>query len=137
MSKQKHNKYRDTGIFILRLGFGIMFIYHGFPKVLGGVDEWEKIGSDMNLLGISFLPVFWGFMCAISEFGGGVLFILGLFTRFAAVLMLINMIVAAYSHIAKDHSISGAAHAIEDGIVFLSFIFIGSGRYSLDTLIAG
>ena len=136
MSKQKHNKYRDAGIFLLRLGFGIMFIYHGFPKVFGGADEWEKLGSNMNLLGISFLPTFWGFMCAISEFGGGILFVLGLFTRFAAVLMFFSMIVAAYSHIAKDHSISTAIHALEDGIVFLSFIFIGSGRYSLDALIA-
>jgi putative oxidoreductase len=42
------------------------------------------------------------------------------------------MIVAALSHFGRGEGLGGASHAIEVGIVFLSFILIGAGKYSLD-----
>ena len=137
MARQRNKINRDAGILVLRLGFGIMFMFHGFPKILGGTEEWEKSGADMQTLGIHFLPVFWGFMSAFSEFVGGILLILGLFTRIAAGLMFINMVIAATVHLSKDPALLSAAHAIEDGIVFLSLIVLGPGTYSLDAMITG
>jgi len=137
MARQKNRSYRDAGILVLRLGFGIMFMFHGFPKIMGGTYEWEKAGTEMQALGISFLPAFWGFMSAFAEFVGGTLLILGLFTRVFAVLMFINMIVAAVSHLTKDPALLASAYPIEDGIVFLSLIIMGPGRYSLDAMITG
>jgi len=137
MARQRNRINRDAGILVLRPGFGIMFMFHGFPKILGGTEEWEKSGEDMQALGIHFLPIFWGFMSAFSEFVGGILLILGLFTRIAAGLMFINMVVAAVVHLSKDPALLGAAHAIEDGIVFLSLIILGPGQYSLDAMITG
>lgn len=58
MARQRNKMNRDAGILVLRLGFGIMFMFHGFPKILGGTEEWEKAGADMHTLGINFLPVF-------------------------------------------------------------------------------
>ncbi len=137
MARQRNRSNRDAGILVLRLGFGIMFMFHGFPKIMGGTDEWEKAGTEMHSLGINFLPVFWGFMSAFAEFVGGTLLILGLFTRLFAVLMFINMVVAAASHLTKDPALLASAHPIEDAIVFLSLIIMGPGRYSLDGMITG
>ena len=126
------NKHRHIGLLILRIGLGCMFLIHGGPKLFGGPEKWEKLGMAMNSLGIGFIPTFWGFMAAISEFFGGACLILGLFFRPACILLTITMMVAAISHLSRGDGLSGASHAIEVGIVFLSFILIGAGKYSLD-----
>lgn len=126
------NKYRHIGLLILRIGIGGMFIYHGAPKMFGGPETWERIGMAMASLGINFIPVFWGFMASFSEFIGGICIVLGLFFRPVCVLLTITMAVAASSLLSRGNGFRGAAHAIEDGIIFLSLIFIGPGKYSLD-----
>jgi putative oxidoreductase len=40
--------------------------------------------------------------------------------------------VAASVHLANGEGIMGASHAIELGIVFVSLILVGPGRFSLD-----
>jgi putative oxidoreductase len=42
------------------------------------------------------------------------------------------MTIAASGHLSRGEGLRRAAHAIENGIVFLSLIFIGPGKYSLD-----
>ena len=126
------NKHRHIGLLILRIGLGCMFLFHGAPKLFGGPEKWEQIGMAMQTLGIGFIPTFWGLLAAISEFIGGVCLILGLFFRPACILLTITMMVAAISHLSRGDGLAGASHAIEVGIVFLSFILIGAGKYSLD-----
>ncbi|WP_421945526.1 DoxX family protein [Pedobacter sp.] len=125
-------KYRNTGLLLLRIGVGIMFIIHGFPKLAGGPKGWEGLGGSMKVIGIDFLPVFWGFMAAATETFGGFLLIVGLFYRPACILLVFTMIIAALVHFGKGDGLQGASHAIELGIVFFSLIFIGPGKYSVD-----
>ncbi|KIA94945.1 DoxX family protein [Pedobacter kyungheensis] len=125
-------KYRNTGILLLRLGIGVMFIIHGFPKLAGGPDGWTGLGGSMKVIGINFLPIFWGFMAAATETFGGFLLIVGLFYRPACILLVFTMIIAALVHFGKGDGLAGASHAIEMGIVFFSLIFIGPGKYSVD-----
>jgi putative oxidoreductase len=126
------NKYKDFGLLILRIGIGGMFIFHGAPKMFGGPERWERIGASMASVGIKFVPVFWGFMASLSEFIGGICIILGLFFRPMCILLTITMTIAAFGPLSRGQGLRRAAHAIEDGIVFLSLIFIGPGKYSLD-----
>lgn len=126
------NKHRHIGLLVLRIGIGLMFMVHGAPKLFGGVEKWGQLGVAMASLGIKFTPVLWGFMAAISEFFGGICLILGIVFRPACILLTITMLVAALSHLSRGDGLSGASHAIELGIVFLSLILIGAGKYSLD-----
>lgn len=130
------DKHRDIGLLILRIGLGCMFLFHGLPKLFGGPERWEKIGGAMGSIGITFLPAFWGFMAAISEALGGICLITGLFVRPACILLTITMLVATASHLSRGDGLKGSAHAIEVGIVFLSLILIGPGKYSLDEKLA-
>lgn len=125
-------KYRNTGLLILRLGLGAMMMVHGLPKIMGGPAGWEGLGGSMKVVGIDFLPTVWGFLAAISEGLGGFLLILGLFFRPVNMLLVFTMIIAALVHFGKGDGLDGAGHAIELGIVFLSLIFIGPGKYSID-----
>jgi putative oxidoreductase len=126
------DKYRDTGLLILRVGIGIMFMYHGFPKLTAGPELWTNLGGALSNLGIGFAPTFFGFMAALSEFAGGLLLLLGLFTRPACFFLFITMVVAALMHLTGGDSFGEASHAIEAAILFVSLIFIGPGKYSLD-----
>ena len=58
-------KYRDAGLLILRIGLGAAFMIHGLPKLTDGPKLWASLGKSMGLIGIDFLPVFWGFIWAI------------------------------------------------------------------------
>lgn len=121
----------NTGLLIIRIGLGIMFIMHGFPKVMGGPEKWEAVGKAISNIGITFAPAFWGLMAAMAEFAGGILMILGIFFRPAVLLLFITMIVAAIMHFSKGQGFGGYAHALESAIVFSGLFFTGPGKYKI------
>jgi len=124
--------YRNFGLLIIRVGLGIMFVLHGYPKLLGGVEKWTAIGSATKYVGIHFLPTFWGLMSGCVETFGGFLLVIGLAFRPVCLLLLINLIIAAAMHFGTGGGLEQAAHAIEDAIVFAGLLFVGPGRYSVD-----
>ncbi|MGV8879362.1 MAG: DoxX family protein [Sphingobacteriaceae bacterium] len=124
--------YRNTGLLLLRIGLGVMFIFHGYPKLLGGPEKWAMIGGAAKHIGIDFMPVFWGFMAAVAETFGGFLLIIGLAFRPICILLIANLIVAASMHLGQEQGLSGASHAIELAIVFTGLLFVGPGKYSMD-----
>ena|ERR1700712_3593370 len=128
----KLGNYRNIGLLIMRVGLGAMFVYHGYPKVLGGPDKWAEIGSTTKYVGITFLPTFWGFMAACSETFGGFLLVIGLAFRPVCLLLLCTLGVAVAMHLKTGQGLEQASHAIEDALVFAGLLFVGPGKYSVD-----
>jgi len=137
MIKNFFNKYSDAGILFLRIGIGFAFIFvHGWGKIIGGPELWGKLGGTMANMGITFAPVFWGFMASLAEFGGGILILLGLFTRPASAFMAFTMLVAFVMHTSKLDPWSKSVYPMEMFAVFMALLFIGAGKYSIDALIS-
>ena len=128
----KLGNYKNFGLLVIRVGLGIMFIYHGLPKLLGGPHKWEGLGTATGYVGIHFLPVVWGLLSACTETFGGFLLILGLAFRPVCLLLVINLVVAALFTFGKSGSFGDATHAIEDAIIFAGLLFVGPGKYSVD-----
>jgi len=137
MIKNFLDKYRDAGLLFIRLGIGFAFIFvHGLGKISGGPELWGKIGGSMANLGITFAPVFWGFMASLAEFGGGILLVLGLFTRSTSAFMAFTMFVAFMQHTSKLDPWNRAIYPMEMFAVFMALIFLGAGKFSIDALIS-
>lgn len=132
LTKQSVELY-DVGILIIRVGIGLIFIRHGYPKILAGTSEWQWLGSQMANLGITFAPLFWGFAAAWAEFFGGILLTCGLATRVASFFMACVMFVAFVMHVKKGDSWGYMSHPLALLVVFIGLMVCGSGRYSLDT----
>jgi len=132
INNRKRGKFRNIGLVILRVGLGIMFILHGYPKMFGGPEKWTEVGGAMQYLGIDFAPMFFGFMAGVIEFFGGIFLIGGLFFMPTAFCLLLVMLVATIKHIGAADGFVSYSHSIEIAIVFLSLLFIGPGKLSLD-----
>jgi len=125
------NNYKNFGLLIMRLGLGIMFIYHGLPKLEGGTKQWEQLGESAGYIGIHFAPMVWGLACAIVETVGGLFLIIGFWFRPVCLLLIINLVVAALA-VRAHGGLEAAAHPIEDAITFVGLLFLGPGKYSID-----
>lgn len=124
-------KFRKIGLLILRSGLGLMLIFHGYPKIFGGPEMWQEVGSAMQSIGITFLPAAFGFLAGITEFFGGIFLILGLFFRPTLGFLICVMAVATATHIANGDPFALVSQPIELAIVFISLLFLGPGKYSL------
>lgn len=128
------DKYRDLGLLILRVGFGLVFVaYHGLPKLMGGPDGWERTGSAMENIGITFGYQAWGLAAALSESLGGLLFAAGLFFRPVCVALLTVMVMATIEQFGRP--MPAPEHALKNIFVFAGMFLAGPGRYTLRGLL--
>lgn len=126
------------GLLIIRLIIGLSFMAHGSQKLFGsfGGHGLEGTGGFFESIGIKpgkTMALFAG----LSEFVGGLLFVLGLITPLASLLIIVTMLVA----IVKVHAPNGfwaTSNGYELNLVYLlvalGVALTGAGAYSLDAL---
>lgn len=118
---------------ILRVVFGWIMIMHGLPKWSGGV---ERVGNAFaNNYG---LPRWFGALAIFFEIVGGAALIVGLFTRFFAAALAIELLIAMLAaHWAKGFSASqgGYEYVLFLGLVSFFIAIRGGGRYSADAML--
>jgi len=122
----------DVGLFIIRLGLGIMFILHGLPKLMGGPKLWEGLAQKgLPMLPDGFLSIVFGLAAALAEAGGGLLLILGLYYRFGCAALGVTMIVAASTKMDGVSSLyefaKVAGWPVELAVVMIGLFIIGPG----------
>jgi putative oxidoreductase len=81
-------KLRPLALLFLRVALGIIFIYHGYPKLFGHTRQTMDAFAHMG-----FSP-YLAYLAGVIEFFGGCLLIVGLFTRIAGLLIAGEMAVA-------------------------------------------
>ena len=81
----------SCGITVLRVVVGIVFLMHGWQKLF--VFHFAGVAGFLGQLGVP-APSVMGVVLTLVEFLGGIALILGLFTRWAAWLLALEMVVA-------------------------------------------
>src|SRR3954462_8106478 len=130
-----YDRLTPFALTILRLGIGIILIPHGAQKLFGwfGGLGFEKFAALFDRL--RYKPgVLWLTLVALTEFVGGILLLLGLFTRAAALAVVIFMIVAVQFTSAKGFfwTQQGLEYSLLILLVGVFFLIRGGGDYSLD-----
>jgi putative oxidoreductase len=94
------NRLQPLALLVLRLALGAVMIAHGYPKVVGGFHH------HMDMVGSLGLPRWMAYLSAGTEFFGGIGIILGLFTRFFSLAIVIEMSVAIWK-VHFKHGLTG------------------------------
>ncbi len=124
------DKLQPLGLVAMRMALGAVMIVHGYPKVTG-IHNVEKFFGSIGL------PWWSAYLSAGAEFFGGILVIIGLLTRPAAVALLIDMIVAI-DKVHWKHGLVGEGNyqlPMTLAAVCLALIFFGAGPIALDAVI--
>ncbi|MGX1598296.1 DoxX family protein [Dietzia maris] len=127
----------DIGLLLARVLLGAVLIVHGGQKLfVNGVDG---TGAFFESVGVPAAQAAAAFAGAV-ELVGGILLVLGLLTQAVAVLVVVVM-AGAYAYVHKAAGIYAADGGWElvavIGLAVAVFGLVGTGRYSLDALIAG
>ncbi len=122
----------DAGLLVLRLIAGLSLAFaHGTGKI----PPTASFIAGVETLGFP-APVLFGWAAGITELVGGVCLAVGLLTRPASVLIAFTMAVAFFLRHADDPFATKEKALLYGGIALL-FIFIGAGRFSLDSFLRG
>lgn len=116
----------DYALLVVRLVIGVLMITHGWPKLMRVLDgdfnfaDPIGIGSKASLI-----------FTTLAEFGGSVLLIFGLFSRFAAGSLLFTMLVVIFI-VKWAEGLSAMESGLLYGITYLTIFVLGPGKFSLD-----
>lgn len=121
-------KLQPLGLLLLRWALGVIFIYHGYPKLMHTrefMDQVVRIG----------FPSFFAYIVAVQEFFGGALLLVGLFTRVVGLLLAFEMVIAIW----KVQLAQGGIYILEKyqlplavGVGAFALATVGAGSISLD-----
>jgi putative oxidoreductase len=119
-----------AGLLVLRAVSGVAFMFHG----------WKLIHDPFGWMGpASAMPAVLQALAALSEFGGGLCWILGLLTPLASFGILCTMGVALSMHVLHGDPFVGRPPAYELALVYFSVALLlllrGPGVFSLDALL--
>ncbi len=129
--------FASIALLLLRLIVGTAFVFHGWGKIQTPFS-WMPPQAPVQI------PAFFQFLAAISEFGGGIAWILGLLTPIASMGIGCTMTIAVYMHLIVRHDpfvnptggMSYEPALVYWGIAFLILV-LGPGKFSLDNKIFG
>lgn len=129
---QVHSPRIHAALLFLRAVAGTAYMHHG----------WSKIQNPLGWMGPeATMPPFLQSLAAVSEFFGGLFWILGFLTPIASLGIFCTMAVATYTHaIVRGDPFVGRGGSYELALVYAAvavlLMMAGPGKYSLDAWIA-
>jgi len=129
---QHLEKLKPVALLLLRLGLGVIFVYHGCPKLFGPTHQ-----QMLQFAHIGF-PGYFVYVAGVIEFFGGCLLFVGLFTRLAGLFLAGEMAIA----IARVHVPQGGLGAVSNyqlplalAVAAFTLVAVGAGAISFDRAI--
>ena len=124
------DKLQPLGLLGMRIALGAVMIAHGYPKVTG-IHGVERFFAGIGL------PWWSAYLSAGAEFFGGMLIIIGLLTRPAALALLIDMVVAIDKVHWKNGLIGEGNYQLPMTLAALSLalLFFGAGPIAVDAIL--
>jgi thiosulfate dehydrogenase [quinone] large subunit len=127
--------HRETAYALLRITMGVIFLFYGIGKFMGGVGNF--VGT-MNQQFSGKLPAFmvmpFAYAIPFAEVTAGALILLGLFTRLGLVISGLLLIGLTFGVVMLGQAPT-VAHNLQFGLVNFVLLWLEDlNRYSLDSL---
>jgi putative oxidoreductase len=122
------DRLQPMALLVMRLALGAVMVGHGYQKVFGGLHHHVQYVASLGL------PGWTAYLSAFTELLGGLLVLIGLFTRCAAFAICVDLSVA----IAKVHFHKGlmgnGGYEFPLALAALAFglILLGAGPIAFD-----
>lgn len=121
---QSLEKLKPLALLLLRLAIGAIFVHYGYPKLFVHTHESVAWFSQHGF------PGYFAYISGVLELFGGLLLIVGLFTRIAGLLLAAEMAVALW----KVHKLFSDPMAIQN---YQFPLMMAVGSFALAALGAG
>jgi putative oxidoreductase len=136
MRTEKRSRLVDAGLFMLRLGIGVMFVLHGTTMLLGGKAAWTELGRAVSSFGLTEHHVWWGLAAGVTACAAGLMLIFGWVVRLASFALLVMMVACAARHfvelkgffLIKDN-VKLWGPPVHMGVVFIALMLTGAGGW--------
>jgi len=121
----------NIGILIIRLSIGILMLMHGIFKLMNGIGPIENMVMEAGM------PAFFAYGVFIGEVIAPIFLILGLATRAASAVFIINcltaMVLSSAGSIFTMSSMGGWSNELLGLFMFgaLALLFTGGGKFAL------
>lgn len=121
-------KLKPLALLLLRIAFGVIFIYHGLPKLTNSA-AWAGNFRHMGF------PGYFAYIAGILEVFGGAILIVGLFTRIAALLLAAEMAIAllkVHGLVTHPNNVHGYEFPLALCVGLFALATVGAGAVSMD-----
>lgn len=130
------NRHQPWALTLVRLVLAVAMLLHGYDKVIpaGGLHRAHPLaGADAfaHFVVTLGLPHWLGYVSVATECLGGLFLLFGLLTRFWALLVTGNMLVAL-AMVDIHHGYSGSQYSLSLLVMAFMLVVAGSGAMSLD-----
>jgi len=121
------NRLQPFAQLVMRLVLGAIMIAHGYHKVWGGFHH------HMDMVGSLGLPRWMAYLSTGTEFFGGIGLVLGLFTRFFSLAIVIEMAVAIWKVHFKNGLMGPMGYEFPLAVATIAFALLcfGGGPWGL------
>ncbi len=130
------DRLQPLALLVMRLALGAIMVAHGSQKVFGGLHHHAQMVAGLGL------PAWLGYVSAFAEFFGGLLILVGFFTRVAALAVFIDLFVAIWTVHLHNGLIGtparpGFEFAMAAAALSFALIFFGGGSIAMDHVLRG
>jgi putative oxidoreductase len=130
------DRLQPLALLLMRLALGAIMVAHGYHKVFGGLHHHAQMVASLGL------PAWLGYVSAFTEFLGGLLILVGLFTRVAALGVCLDLFVAIWKVHLHNGLIGspdrpGYEFALAAFALAFAIIFFGGGPIAMDHILRG
>jgi putative oxidoreductase len=127
------DRLQPLALLVMRLALGVIMLAHGYQ------NTFRHLHDHVHMVVSLGIPAWLGYVSAFTEFFGGLLILVGFFTRPAAFAICIDLMVAIWrvhwhNGLTGDH---GYEFPLALAALAFALIFFGGGPISMDHALRG
>lgn len=127
------DRLQPLALFVMRLTLGLIMVAHGYQ------NTFRHLHDHVHMVASLGLPAWLGYVSSFTELLGGLLILIGFFTRPAALALCVDLVVAIWkvhwhNGLMGDH---GYEFPLAIATIAFALIFFGGGAIAIDHVLRG